>query len=91
MLPAYLKGTLHVTSHYPANLITVELTGFQILLEAHLVLMWQGSVVFRESQKLVAKESSDGSAVIRERMGPVVLHEDIIGRQFWEAHPKILG
>ena len=47
--------------------------------------------MFRESQRIVAKESSDGSVVLRERMIPVIVHEDIIGRQFWEAHPKILG
>lgn len=51
----------------------------------------KGSIVFRESQRVVAKESSDGSVIIRERMTPVVRHEDIIGKQFWEAHPKILG
>lgn len=48
-------------------------------------------MVFREAKKVVVKESSDGSAVIRERMAAVVVHEDIIGQGFWQAHPKILG
>ena len=50
----------------------------------------QGSVVFREVQTVKVKHSADGKAVMREKALPRVVHEDIISRSFWEAHPEIL-
>lgn len=51
----------------------------------------QGSVVFKEMQKVAVKQSADGSTVFRERMVPVVVHEDIIGKKFWQDHPTLLS
>jgi len=51
----------------------------------------KGSVVFKEMQKVAVKQSADGSTVFRERMVPVVVHEDIIGKKFWQDHPTLLS
>ncbi len=50
----------------------------------------QGSVVIRTSQQRIVKYLEDGTPVKREFSEPLVCHDDIIGRHFWETHPEIL-
>ena len=42
-------------------------------------------------EKVAAKQSADGSTVFRERLVPIVVHEDIIGKRFWQEHPELLS
>jgi tRNA(His) guanylyltransferase len=51
----------------------------------------KGSVVLRAAAPYVAKTLPDGTAVTRERVGPVVLHVDLIRDEFWAARPELLA
>ena len=51
----------------------------------------KGSIVYRQLQMITVKKTDGGAPVVRERMIPVVVHEDLIGERFWQEHPEILA
>ena len=84
--------SLMVLNHFYYPAIMVQHICSQPWSEDHLRdIHLQGSIVFRETQKVFAKESADGNSVLREKAVPIVAHEDIIGQRFWQSHPRILS
>ena len=51
----------------------------------------KGSIVYRQLHAFAVKKIEDGPLVLRERMIPVVVHEDLIGERFWQENPAILA
>jgi tRNA(His) guanylyltransferase len=51
----------------------------------------KGSVVIREHVEVTQGLREDGTPVERVRTQERVLHCDIIGQQFWDEHPQLLG
>jgi hypothetical protein len=51
----------------------------------------QGSVLIRRRVRTVVKQRDDGTPVERERLQLCVLHSDLIGPQFWDAHADLLA
>eukprot|EP00898_Chlorokybus_atmophyticus_P006834 jgi/Chlat1/7151/Chrsp57S06743 len=50
----------------------------------------KGSILLKDRVPVVVKEVEGQSPVVRMRLTVVMLHEDIIGEQFWLEHPDIL-
>jgi hypothetical protein len=61
------------------------------LLHAACCMLLQGSIIIRQSAKVVVKHKEDGTPVERVRPQLVVLHCDIIGQAFWDDNPQVLA
>ncbi|KAI9286995.1 Thg1 C terminal domain-containing protein [Umbelopsis sp. AD052] len=50
----------------------------------------KGSVIIRQETEVKSVSQKSGEEVVRLRRLPAVLHDDIIGNEFWKEHPELL-
>ncbi|CAO3682494.1 unnamed protein product [Umbelopsis vinacea] len=80
-----LRGTFSKDKH------EILYTEFNINYNALAPVYRKGSVIIRQETEVKSISPKTGEEVVRLKRLPVVIHDDIIGDQFWKHHPELLA
>lgn len=80
----YLKGTLSKDKN------EILFTKYDINYNKIDPIFRKGSTIIRQKTEITSISPRNGEPVTRIKLIPTAVYDDIIGQEFWDAHPELL-